>query len=150
MLVGILVIFGLYVFLTLNPKLTVTPVHTADPRAAFGVIFNLRNHGVAAIRDVSSIVCVNNSISPGSNGPETGSSNEPSGLGDLQHGDVVALPVENLTPVPPDSKFDLVFVIRFQPGWWFWPEERRFRFSGFESSDKTWNWNPVADGGPCG
>ncbi|MGB7266628.1 MAG: hypothetical protein WBC92_14005 [Terracidiphilus sp.] len=145
-----------FVYLTLTPKLTVTPVPTADRGAVFGMMFNLKNSGLATLREVTSTVCVNNFMLPGRSEPATGgvvnhgNTNEVAGLSDLEHGDTVSLPFENVTPGPPGSKVDLVFLIRFQPGWWLWKEERRFRFSGTRNLDKSWLWQAMPLGGPCG
>lgn len=145
---------AIFLVLTMVPTLTVKPVATADPGANFGTIFNLTNHGVAMIRDLSSTLCVNSATSAGSaetanGGANLGDASQPLALSDLDHGDAVALPFENLKPGPPGSRMDLVFVVRFQPGWWFWQEERRFRFSGTEVSDRTWAWKPLSPGGAC-
>ncbi len=142
--------------LMLIPILTVTPMPTADPRAPFGTMFNLRNSGVATLHQVTSTVCVNSVTFPGSEVPATGdivnhgNADEVVGLSDLEFGDEVPLPFENAAPGPPGSEMDLVFVIRFQPGWWFRNEERRFRFEGTETSEKSWGWKPVPLAGPCG
>ena len=149
------IIIAAYVVLTLLPVLSVRPAATTDPGAAFGMMFNLKNGGIAAIRDVSSTVCVNNYTVPGSK--ESGASgvsnyanvDQSIGLSNLDPGDSVSLPFENLQPGPSGTKADLVFVIRFQPGWWFWREERRFRFTGTETGEKKWVWNAMTPGGPC-
>jgi hypothetical protein len=147
---------AVYGFLTMIPRLTVKPTPTTDPRADFGTMFNLSNNGVASVRDLNSTICVNSSTNMGSTGTTAGGAesfgdaNQPLGLSDLDHGDAVALPFESLKPGPSGSKVDFVFIIRFQPGWWFWHEERRFRFSGTGTSDRTWVWKPLPLGGPCG
>ncbi len=156
-LVGI-ILAGCAIFfcLMLIPGLTVTPVPTADPRAAFGMLFNLKNSGVATLHEVTSTLCVNSVSIPGRKGPATddianhGNVNEVAGLSDLEHGDSVPIPFENSAPGPPGSKMDIVFVIRFQPGWWFWTEERRFRFDGTKTRDKSRDWVPMPLGSPCG
>jgi len=148
-------ILAVYVALTLFPMLSVTPATTTDPRAAFGMMFNLKNGGVAAIRDLSSTVCVNNYTVPGSKESGAGgvtnyaSVDQSVGLSDLEHGDTVSLPFGNLEPGPTGTKADLVFVIRYQPGWWFWHDEKRFRFSGTETAEKQWVWKAMTMGGPC-
>jgi len=155
-LAGIAVIVAaIFIFLSAVPALSVKPVSTADPGADFGMMFNLTNHGVAMIRDVSSAMCVNSATSAGSAEAASGGvanfagASQPLTLSDLDRGDAVALPFENLKPGPPGSRVDLVFIIRFQPGWWFWQEERRFRFSGTEVSDRNWDWKPLTPGGAC-
>ena len=153
---GIIVVAAaIFLVLTMVPTLTVKPVATTDPGADFGMMFNLTNRGIAMIRDVTSTICVNSASSAASAGTahsgieSFGDANQPLGLGDLDHDDTVALPFESLKPGAPGSRIDLVFVIRFQPGWWFWQEERRFRFSGAEDADRTWNWKPLSPGGAC-
>jgi len=146
---------AIFLLLTMFPTLTVKPATTNDPRAAFGMMFNLTNNGLAVIRDVSSTICVNSAAGIGGTQPAAGgaqnfgATNQPLGLSDLNHGDVVALPFEGLKPGPPGSTLDLVFVIRFEPGPGFWQEERRFRFSGTEASDRTWTWQSLSPGGVC-
>jgi hypothetical protein len=146
---------AIFLLLTMIPTLTVKPVATTDPGANFGMMFNLANHGIAMVRDLTSTLCVNSATKMGSTetangGVENfGDASQTLVLSDLDRGDAVALPFENLKPGPPGSSLDLVFVIRFQPGWWFWHQERRFRFSGTEASDRSWTWKPVSPGGPC-
>jgi len=156
-LLGIAGISGvILLFLSAFPALSVRPVPTNDPRADFGMMFNLRNRGVATIRDLSSTICVNSSANMGrterakGSAENFGNANQPLGLSDVDQGDAVALPFQSLKPGPPGSRVDLVFIVRFQPGWWFWHEERRFRFSGTEAPDRTWIWTPMPLGGLCG
>jgi hypothetical protein len=62
----------------------------------------------------------------------------------------MVLPLENTLKVPPGSQVDLVFVVKFEPGWWIDLVEKRYRFAGTENPDGSWNWKKMPPGGACG
>jgi hypothetical protein len=144
------------IYMTLNPKLAVAPVPSTDPAAPFGTIFDLHNKSVAVLYDLSSSSCVNSFNSPGNNPPpadgamSSGIPSQTMTLADLSRGDTAVLPLENAYSGPPGSQVDLVFTIKFQPGWWIDLLERQYRFVGTEGKDKTWSWKPMPLGSPCG
>ena len=143
------------IYMTLHPKLTIEPLTAIDPGAAFGTYFNLRNGGIASLYNLSSSYCVNSFRTPDGSEPAAGNFRlgVPSlsvTLAALSRRDAEALPMENAPPGPPGSQVDLVFVVTFRPGWWIDHTERRFRFAGTENSDRTWSWQEMPLGSPCG
>jgi hypothetical protein len=159
MRVFVLAIIGavaVLIYMTLHPRLSVTPLPASGSGAAFGTLFSLRNGGIAALHDLSSAYCVNSFHAP--------DNSEPAAAGNLQLGvpgqgvtlaalarkDAEALPIIDAPSGPPGSQVDLVFVVRFQPGWWMNRIERRFRFVGTENQDATWSWQEMPLGSPCG
>lgn len=144
------------IYMTLNPRMAVEPIKSSDPAAAFGTLFDLRNKSVAVLYELSAAYCVNSFYAPGSNGPATDSPlrfgvQSPSvSLSDLARGDTAVLPIENTLKGPPGSQVDLVFVVKFEPGWWIDLVEKRYRFAGTENPDGTWSWKNMPPGGACG
>jgi hypothetical protein len=144
------------IYMTLNPRMAVEPVATTDPGAAFGTLFDLRNKSVAVLYEVSSAYCVNSFYAPGSSGPAAdsplrfGAQSPGVSLANLARGDTMVLPLENTLKGPPGSQVDLVFVVKFEPGWWIDLVEKRYRFAGTENPDGSWNWKKMPPGGACG
>jgi hypothetical protein len=147
---------GVLIYMTLNPKLEVEPVPSTDPAAPFGTIFDLHNRSVAVLYELSSAYCISNFHSPEEDPAQAkdavrfGTLSQTVTLPDLPRWETAVLPVENALSGSPGSEVDLVLVIKFQPGWWIDPVERRFRFEGTEGQDKTWMWKQLPPGGPCG
>jgi hypothetical protein len=150
----VLGVIAVLIYMTLHPKLAVWPA--PDAGAAFGTLFNLRNDGISALSTVSSSYCVNRFHTPDS-GQAPGASDLRLGapglsveLPDLPRHDTEALPIEPAINGTPGSQVDLVLIVKFQPGWWIDLIERRFRFVGTENQDKTWSWQQIPLGSPCG
>jgi hypothetical protein len=147
---------GVLIYMTLNPKLEVEPVPSTDPAAPFGTLFDLHNRSVAVLYELSSAYCINSFQAQGKDPPAAtgavrlGVLSQTVTLPDLSRGDTAVLPVENAPSGPTGSEVDLVLIIKFQPGWWIDPVERRYRFQGTEGQDKTWTWKQLPPGGPCG
>lgn len=143
------------IYMTAHPKMTVTPVPAINSNAAFGTLFSLKNLGISGFYDLNSSYCLNSfNASDGSqpppgilrlDAPSLGVSLAPLGRDDAE-----ALPIDNAPAAPPGSQVDLVFIVKFQPGGWIDPIERRFRFAGTENQDKTWSWRQMPLGSPCG
>jgi hypothetical protein len=148
--------FAILIYLTLNPRMAVEPMASSDPGAAFGTLFNLRNRSVAVLYELSSAYCVNSFYAPGNSGPAADSPLRfgvlsPSvSLADLGRGDTAVLPIENTLKGPPGSQVDLVFMVKFEPGWWIDLVEKRFRFAGTENPDGSWSWKTMQLGSACG
>jgi hypothetical protein len=144
------------IYMTLHPRLAVEPVASSDPGAAFGTLFDLRNKSVAVLYEVSSAYCLNSFSAPNYSGPAADSVlrfGVPSpgvSLANLARGDTAVLPIENTLKGGPGSQVDLVFVVKFEPGWWIDLVEKRFRFAGTENQDGTWSWKTLPPGGACG
>ena len=144
------------IYMTLHPKLDVAPVASSDPGATFGTLFDLRNKSVAELYDLSSTYCINSFQSPGDTPqtagepPRFGIPSQTVSMPDLGRGDTAVLPIANALSGPSGSEVDLVFVIKFQPGWWIDLVERRYRFQGTEGQDKSWIWKSIPPGSPCG
>jgi hypothetical protein len=142
--------------MTLNPKLEVEPVASSDPAAPIGTMFDLHNKSVAVLYQLSSASCVNSFHVPGDKPLPTNSAvsfgipSQTTTLADLSRGDTAVLNFANAFSGPPGSEVDLVFSIKFQPGWWIDLMERRYRFHGTEGQDKTWTWKQMPLGSPCG
>jgi len=139
-----------------HPKVTIEPVTSPMPGAAFGTIFDLRNRSVAVLNDVTSVYCINSFEGPGSgsltaaSAPRFGVPSATMSLANLSRGDVAVVPVDNVLSGPPGSAVDMVFVVRFEPDWWLRLLERRYRFLGSENPDGTWTWKEMPLGSPCG
>jgi len=143
------------IYFMLHPKLAITPVQSSDLSAAFGTSFQLRNNSISVLYELSSSYCVNALISPDKSAAAAGNlrfgvPNQSVALPDLPRHDAEALPIDDVFSGPPGSQVDLVFVIRFRPGWWIDLIEKRFRFVGTENQDKTWIWNEMPLDSPCG
>lgn len=147
---------GVLIYMTLNPKLEIEPVASSDPAAPFGTLFDLHNKSIAVLYNLSSAYCINSFHTPGKDSSAAtiavgfGAPSQTVTLPDLSRRDTAVLPVENALSVPSGSQVDLVLVIKFQPGWWINPVERRYRFQGTEGQDKNWTWKQLPPGGPCG
>jgi hypothetical protein len=157
--VFVIVVIGVVIvlmYMTLHPKLTVAPMPASDSGAAFGTLFNLRNGGITTLHELSSSYCINSFRTPDSSGPAATGNLQPGvpgrgvALAALARTDSEALPIDNAPAGQPGSQVDLVFVVRFQPGWWMDRIERRFRFVGTENQDKSWSWQETPLGSPCG
>jgi hypothetical protein len=144
------------IYMTLNPQMTVEPVATTDPGAAFGTLFDLRNKSVAILYEVSSAYCVNsfsaaNFSGSAANSPLRFGVESPGvSLADLARGDTAVLPIENTLKGPPGSQVDLVFAVKFEPGWWIDLVVKRYRFAGTEGPDGLWRWKKMPLGSACG
>jgi hypothetical protein len=147
---------GVMIYQTLNPKVDVQPMASADPGAAFGTLFNFRNRSVAVLYEVSSAYCINSFRRPDSGGPAEGSgmafgvSSPNVSMANLARGDTAVLPIENTLTGPPGSQVDLVFLVKFEPAWWIDLIQKRFRFVGTENPDRTWSWKTMPLGSGCG
>ena len=151
-----MIVAVILIYLMVNPDLAVEPVATNNPATGFGTAFDLNNKSVATLNELSSSYCVNSFHQPDGSPPlEHGALNfgapTPSvSLASLPRGETAVLPLENVLEGPAGSEVDLVFVVRFQPGWWINQEERRYRFVGTERQDNSWSWKEAALGSPCG
>jgi hypothetical protein len=147
---------GVVIYQTLNPRVAVEPIASADPGAAFGTLFNFRNRSIAVLYKVNSAYCINSFHMPGNGGQAPGSPvvyGVPSpgvSMANLARGDTAVLPIENTLTGPPGSEVDLVFLIKFEPAWWIDIIEKRYRFAGKENADGTWSWKTMPQGSPCG
>jgi len=146
------VLASLSAILSFLPRISVNPVASVDPHAAFGTIFSLKNDGVTSLHNVNFSLCPGRVYEPTNNAAFIGGKISAADwhFDELAPGDSVGLPFDRVFTGFPNALVDAVIVIRFRPDWWPLTKQRKFRFASQRAVDGTWQWKELPVGNRCG